>query len=269
MGVSLEIRDGTPWWESMAIWTVPGNDPSGPPGQPVAGQPCYVWAHVLNAGTTPVQNATVNFYWANPAIGFDRTTATHIGSSYVSLGAPDEGDVLCLTPWFPAFVNGGHECLLVEASHPSLDPLPVGNAFNVATDRHVAQRNLSVLAMTASKMFSFPFEVHNPMRLEREFVIRVRSAFVEDLHATARHLGIKLPKHEGKLVELAFSHEPCPRTEGHAAKPHETHIKVGPNARNGLSIIGRIEGEAALLYIEQVHGSRVVGGLSVLVVESC
>ena len=267
MAVSLEIRHGTPWWESTDIWTVPEADPSGPPGQPVAGQPCYVWAHVRNTGNTSVQNATVNFYWANPSLGFDRTTATHIGTSYVSLGAPDESDVLCLTAWIPAFVNGGHECLLVEAFHPSLDPLPAGNAFHADADRHVAQRNLSVLAMSGSNMFSFPFEVHNPIRIGREFTIRVRSAPLAELQATARHLGIQPPKHEGKLAEFAYFHEPCPRHEGHLANHHETRIKVAPGGRTGLSIVGRIAGEAALLYIEQLHGGSVVGGLSVFVAE--
>lgn len=268
MAVSLEIPDGTPWWESMAIWTVPGNDPFGPQGQPIAGQPAYVWAHVRNTGNTPVANATVNFYWANPAVGFDRTTATPIGSSFVSLGAMDEGDVLCLTAWIPAFVNSGHECLLAEAFHPTLDPLPMGNAFNVPADRHVAQRNLSVLAASGARVFSFPFEIHNPTRVELAFTIRVRTATLEELQATARRLGIAPPHKPGKLTELAFSHEPCPRTEGHPGKHHETHVKVGPNTRGGLSIVGRIEGEAVLLYIEQLLGERVVGGISVFIVES-
>jgi hypothetical protein len=268
MGVSLNIPHGTPWWESTTIWTVSGTDPSGAQGPPVTGEPCYVWTHVLNTGNTPVQNATVNFYWANPSVGFDRTTATSIGTSFVSLGAADESDVLCLTAWIPAFVNGGHECLLVEAFHPSLDPLPSGNAFNAATDRHAAQRNLSVLAMTGSKMFSFPFEIHNPVRIEREFMIRVRAAVGEELHTTAKRMGLKSSKREGKLAELSFAYEPCPGTEGHTTKRHETRVKVGPYARRGLTIVGRIEGEAVLLYIEQLHGDRVVGGLSVLVTEA-
>lgn len=267
MAVSLEIPDGTPWWASMAIWTVPGNDPAGPQGQPVAGQPSYVWAHVLNTGNTPVQNATVNFYWANPGVGFDRTTATLIGTSYVSLGANDESDVLCLTPWIPVFVNNGHECLLAEAFHPSFDPLPATSAFNVPTDRHVAQRNISVLAAMRSR-FSFPFEIHNPIRVAREFTIRVRSAPREEMEATAKRLGITPPRTPGRLTELAFCREPCPRTECQPAKHGETCVKLGPNARTGLSILGRIEGEAVLLHIEQLSGERVVGGISVLVVES-
>lgn len=269
MAVSLEIPDGTPWWESMAIWTVPGTDPSGPQGQPVAGQPCYVWAHVLNTGNSPVENATVNFYWANPGVGFDRTTATPIGTAFVSLGAGDAADVLCLTAWIPAFVNGGHECVLAEAFHPSFDPLPSGSAFNVPADRHVAQRNLSVLAMGGARVFSFPFEIYNPTRVAHEFTIRVQSAPPEALESAARRLGIAPPKQPGKLTELGFSHESCPRSDLHPAKHHETHVKVGSNARSGLSIVGSIDGDAALLYIEQLSGERIVGGMSVLVLESC
>ena len=36
MAVELEIRDGDPWYLSPDVWTVPGNDPEGPPGLPIA-----------------------------------------------------------------------------------------------------------------------------------------------------------------------------------------------------------------------------------------
>ena len=74
MAIELEIPDGDPWYLSPNLWTVPGNDPEGPVGMPIAGRPCYVWARVTNRGRTSVTNATVRFYWANPAVGFDRTT---------------------------------------------------------------------------------------------------------------------------------------------------------------------------------------------------
>ena len=128
MAVELEIRDGTPWWASPDIWTVP-DEPEGLPGSPVAGQPCYLWARVRNRGDSAVQNATVRYYWANPNVGFDRTTATLVGTSFVSLAAGEMQDVLCLTPWIPVFVNGGHECVLAEAFHPALDPLPDTSDF--------------------------------------------------------------------------------------------------------------------------------------------
>ena len=40
MAVALEIRDGNPWWYlSTDLWVVPGDDPDGTPGPPVAGSP--------------------------------------------------------------------------------------------------------------------------------------------------------------------------------------------------------------------------------------
>lgn len=38
------------WWVSSNIWVVPGADPNGPPGSPVAGLPAYLWARVSNTG---------------------------------------------------------------------------------------------------------------------------------------------------------------------------------------------------------------------------
>ena len=32
MSVLLEIQDGSPWWLSPNVWTVPGGDPQGIPG---------------------------------------------------------------------------------------------------------------------------------------------------------------------------------------------------------------------------------------------
>ncbi len=111
MAVELEIHDGDPWWDSPDIWTVPGSDPEGAAGSPIAGTTCYLWANVTNNGKSSVEDAVVRFYWADPSVGFDRTTANLIGTSSVTLAAGASTDVLCLTPWIPEFVNEGHECV--------------------------------------------------------------------------------------------------------------------------------------------------------------
>lgn len=270
MGVSLEIPHGTPWWQSMAIWTVPGDDPSGPPGVPVAGQPCHVWARVRSTGNTPAQNATVQFYWAPPGVGFDRTTATRIGSSFVSLCATDDADVLCVAAWIPELAHAGHECLVAEVFHP-LDPLPPGNAFHADIDRRVAQRNLAVVAMTGGA-FRFAFEVVNPLRVGRAFTIRVRAAAAEELVATAQRLGLAPPGRPGRLTELELFDEPGLQVGGPASDATgpevEVDVAVARHTRIGLVMLGRIAGDAALIHVEQLHDGRVIGGLSVLVVEA-
>ncbi len=268
MSVELEIHDGSPnWWLSPDVWTVPGNDPEGAPGLPIVGQPCYLWARVTNNGTDAVQNATVRFYWANPAVGFDRNTANHIGFANISLDAGETQEVLCLTPWMPTFVNGGHECVLAEAFHETYDPLPASPDFNVTTDRHVAQRNLSVLMMAMQmEKFSMSFEIHNTQRMARNFAIKTRQGELAELRPLLKTLGHKLPTGKGELKHVGFvaAADPCNTTE--KPRPKVERIEVGPGARQGLSLVGELEGEAALVHVVQEVDGKEVGGLSVLVV---
>ena len=80
MSSILEIEDGSPWWLSPNVWTVPGDNPEGSPGIPEVGQITYLWTRVKNKGKYPIQDATVKYYWANPAVGFDRKSANYVGT---------------------------------------------------------------------------------------------------------------------------------------------------------------------------------------------
>lgn len=267
MSVQLEIRDGNPWYLSPDIWTVPGSDPEGPQGLPIAGSPVFLWATVRNNGSTGVDNATVRFYWANPSVGFDRNTANAIGTSFVTLAPGQASDVLCLTPWVPTIVNGGHECVLAEAFHAS-DPLPGSPDFNVPTDRHVAQRNLSVVA-AAKKMFHLTFEVHNASRKARLFSVAAKNAEIETLKNLVPHLGkdFKLPRKQGQARTLGFVQDPCPDEKALSiAKPRIDRLELPPGGRAGLTLVGTIDGDSALINVEQSADDRVVGGLAVLVI---
>lgn len=269
MAVQLEIRDGDPWWLSPDIWTVPG-DPEGTPGMPIAGSPCFLWARVRNNGSSGVSNATVRFYWANPAAGFDRTTANLIGVSFVTLDPGAVGEVLCLTPWIPTIVNNGHECVLAEAFHNTFDPLPASPAFNVPTDRHVAQRNLTV-AQAVTGFFYAAFEIHNTSRKPRRFDLRVLEGKLASLRPLAEHLKEIAPflSQEGGFGEAGLLAKPCPsEADLKYAKPRLEGVEVDAHGRVGLSVAGRVKGPAALLHIEQRDGEKLVGGLSVLVINS-
>lgn len=268
MSVALEIEDGDPWWLSSSLWTVPGPDPEGPPGSPIAGSPCYLWARVRNTGSTAVTNASVRVYWANPAVGFDRTTANLVGSAFVTLAAGETSDVLCLSPWIPTLVNEGHECILAEAFHSSLDPLPGVPAFNVPTDRHVAQRNLAVVMALAGQVFSTAFEAHNPSRKVRMFDLVLKEGKFAQIEKLVPLLGRKfqLPKKQGRLLDAGFVRSPCPdaRTMGEAV-PRVDRLELGPFGRAGYSIVGRLEGGATLVHVVQEHDGQLVGGISLLV----
>lgn len=261
MAIELEIKDGNPWYLSPDIWTVPGEDPEGPPGTPIAGQPCYLWARVRNNGNTTAQNATVRFYWANPAVGFDRTTANLIGTAYVTLAGGETKDVLCLTPWVPAFVNQGHECVLAEAFH-SADPLPTAPAFNVPTDRHVAQRNLSVL-QTATRTFHLAFEVHNPSRKARSIALYSKVGGLPELKALLPrfkgHVG------DGRVLGLGFARTACPREEEVKHAEEKLELRLAPGERAGLSLVGELDSDTAVIHVTQEDQGVITGGLAVLV----
>lgn len=270
MSVQLEILDGSPhWWLSPDVWTVPGEDPEGAPGLPIVGQPCYVWARVHNNGSSAVTNATVRFYWANPSVGFDRTTANHIGNANVSLTAGETKEVLCLVAWQPVFVNGGHECVLAEAFHTSMDPLPASPVFNVPTDRHVAQRNLSVLQTAPKKMsFSLSFEIHNTQREARIFTVKTKLGEISELRPLLKQLGRTVPAGKGKLKKTGFIKALTLCDSDETPRPDIEQLEIAGGARSGLTLTGELEGEAALLHVIQQADGKEVGGLSVLVLSS-
>jgi len=266
VAVALEIEDGNPWYLSRDLWVVPGNNPQGAPGAPIAGQANYLWALVRNTGRTPVQDATVRFYWANPAVGFDRTTANLVGTANVRLDAGQSEPVLCLAAWTPSFVNGGHVCILAEVFHQALDPLLPGPTFNVPTDRHVAQRNLSLVA-AAKGAFRFAFEVHNPARVPRTFAIDVRQGELEQVKPLLRTLGpdVALPDRQGKISRIGLVRTPDPTPEAIEAAPMAIEkLELRPGERTGLCLVGQIDGGGALVHVLQRADDAIVGGLAVL-----
>jgi hypothetical protein len=147
-----------PFWESPDIFIAPNIAVEDAPPLPTtraglaqAGAPNTIWAHVWNIGRAPVINARVEFYWFDPTLGFTPGSANLIGVAYVDLGDGSSGRahtiVKCPVSWYPSFLNGGHECLVVRCFEPILDPLadPVGPyAFDGWNDRHVGQRNIHV-----------------------------------------------------------------------------------------------------------------------------
>lgn len=143
-----------PFWESPDIWTAPG-DPATSPDVPashggtiVVGQPNTVYAHVWNLGFAPLAGVRVEFFWFNPSLAIDGAHAHLIGTAVCELaGRGMTGShklVKCRKPWVPVMENGGHECLVVRVSGLG-DPVG-GNEWSPWLNRHVGQRNVSVVA---------------------------------------------------------------------------------------------------------------------------
>lgn len=144
-----------PFWESPDIWTAPGapeDSPAIPPdhgGVVNAGQPTTLYAHVWNLGFAPLAGVRVEYYWFDPSLSIDSANANLIGIAECQLsGRGMDGShklVKCPSAWVPVMTNGGHECLLVRVSGIG-DPIG-GNPWQPWANRHIAQRNISVVAV--------------------------------------------------------------------------------------------------------------------------
>jgi hypothetical protein len=150
MSAHLLIRDGSPWWLSPDIWTVPGIDPNGDPGSPAAGEDAWLWARVSNIGDAAASGARVDFYQTNPSAQMVAGVASFIGSGFADLAAGETKDVMCRRRWRSLAANGARECLLAVAhgagdNDPIPDPLPNGYPFQGAAHDQAAQLNLGLL----------------------------------------------------------------------------------------------------------------------------
>jgi hypothetical protein len=141
------------FWESPDIWTAPGDPATSPAIPPTHGgvlvesQPSTVYAHVWNLGFAPLAGVRLEYYWFNPSVGIDGSHANLIGMTYCELaGRGMTGShklVKSPTAWVPVKENSGHECLVVRVSGIG-DPIG-GNEWTPTRNRHVAQRNVSVV----------------------------------------------------------------------------------------------------------------------------
>lgn len=271
MSVQLLIRDGIPdWYLSPDIWVVPGSDPTASPGSPAAGETAYLWAHVANLGSSDANGVRLDFYWANPALQVTRSNATFVGSAYADLPAGGAQDALCLVPWTPVMVNGGHECLVAVANHGS-DPLPnpLPDAFDPPTYRQVAQKNLTVLVAGGQAM-SLILTVSGLLRADKRVTLTADVGGELDARTLAG-LGLrglrpaKRPRAEAGLDLEAR----CVGAKDPIGKDRlDLAVRRGTSTAVHLAVRakGLPENEYELVRIVERDGDRVLGGLGFVVV---
>jgi hypothetical protein len=153
-GVGRPLPSSTVFWISPDIW-VQSSDPF---GNAQVGEENLVFARLFNLGKAHSRPTRVDFYWTNPSLGLGAGDMVYIASEFVEVGHLRTHTVS--TPWWPVFENGGHECLLVNCTNDLLDPLAF--AFRPTLDRHVGQRNISVLPGKPGQVLSFQVWVNNP-----------------------------------------------------------------------------------------------------------
>jgi hypothetical protein len=145
-----------PFWESPDIFILAGVTPAHAPPLPpklgqvaIANRPNTIYAHVWNFGNAKASEVILEFYWCDPSLGINPASVHLIAQTEIALGAKASGwshaVVKCPEAWTPTFLNGGHECLLVRVwDNPS--DLPGEPKLDASINRHVAQRNIHVIA---------------------------------------------------------------------------------------------------------------------------
>jgi hypothetical protein len=269
--MSVVIHDGNPYWYlSPDIWVVPGSDPTGPPGSPVAGMPAYLWAHVSNTGGSDANGVRIDFYWANPALQVTRSNATLVGSAFADVPAGGAQDALCLVPWNPVIVNGGHECLVAVAVHPA-DPLPnpLPDAFDPPTYEQVAQKNLTVLVASMHAAM-IALTISGLTRVDKAVTVAAELGGELD-RATLASLGLRERRlAKNPKVEVGLARQPRCVGDNEPIGEHRLELSVprGTSAPIYAAVRAKALGkdEYALVRIVERSHDREIGGFGLVIV---
>ena len=273
----LVIDHGIPWWLSPDVWVVPATNPiEASPGEqsPLAGQQYLATANVRSQAAAGVQYGTVYFFWADPTLSITTMNAHAIGNSQVAVNAGQTQVTQCTTPWVPTLLadGSGHECLVaavVENTGPGQVGPPPAN-LDGDNDPTVGQHNLGVVTMSPhlEGQFIYPFQIFNGDRVERAFEIMAERAPLEQARPFLRGLpgGEQILKKPGKLGRFGIVTKPRPAPE-ECERPEQSvpDLKLEPHGKTWFSVVGTLEGGAALVHVTQRLDGRVIGGLSVLV----
>jgi hypothetical protein len=164
---------GSPFWLSPDIWVTSSLGMN----QPKEGEPNQIFARVHNSGLMDALNVCVRFYWADPTaaitdanitpIGGDPAAATATGVFIPKPNGPGQDSAVmvpCPVPWLPVAI--AHQCLLVKAWAPGIDPNvpPYEPALDPVYDRHSAQRNTNVVLLPPGSQMQMIVKIINISR---------------------------------------------------------------------------------------------------------
>ena len=154
----------TPCWESPDILLIDASytgdfDPTLLVTSPVAGRSYRVFVRIWNLGLLPAAGVHVKAWAVNPGFfgAFNQNDAYYqqhlIGGRWVQLSDRTRPDCTAVVEldrtWDIDPAESGHHCILAEVSCP-LDA--AGGPLLSNADRHVGQRNLTILSGAASPM---------------------------------------------------------------------------------------------------------------------
>jgi hypothetical protein len=201
------------FWESPDI-AIDG--PSGDPDIATPGQVNRVHVHVWNLGLADCWAAHVDLYWCNPSVGINPAVATAIGSKVVPLAAGQHAVVSF--DWVPVLVNNGHECLVAQVYDPVSDPIVA--PFNPVQDRHVGQRNVSVVQVAQSQIVDFDVFSQNLGLSPANTLLEVQKLEGEALEVLSLAMGRKEVWATGGATEVELT------------APRAIRVRLGDHAKD-------------------------------------
>ena len=145
--------------------------------------------------------------------------------------------------------------------------MPNTPIFNVPTDPHVAQKNLSLVKYKKG-LFHFSFEIHNAARTIRSFNIFAEEGKLEQLDKIDQLIGknFKIQKKRGNIQKIGFTESLCPEIEDLENSQQDIRdLKLQQYERKGYTLIGKTDGGSNLIHINQTIDNVSIGGLSILV----
>jgi hypothetical protein len=243
--------------------------------QPVAGQNYNVVVQVHNPYNQDYSNWNLYVCWAIPTASPIPISNTH------NLSAPPYGTPISVAantankqytfPWTPSYENGGHECIIAAAYEQDIgapgDLIGDGSEKGSDGEISVAQHNFGVLPVgTHHKRFTYPFQVFNIGKEEREFVVEAQQASLERLADFHRSLpgGKRALEKPGKVERLGISESTdLERIASEAINANPAKIVIAPRSCRKLMLSGVLPEGNALLNVTSSFRGRVIGGFSV------
>jgi hypothetical protein len=137
------------FWLSPDLRVAPLANLGMPTRELTAGATYRFTATVRNRGDLPVPSAKVEFYLADPSLGWDTRFATKLGVAAGRVQAYGASEV-SLDYAIPPTLSG-HRCLFARVFSFSPSDLPIDDfALDPQIDRHVAQLNLNIVAQAST-----------------------------------------------------------------------------------------------------------------------
>ena len=137
------------FWLSPDLRVAPLANLGMPTRDLTAGATYRFTATVRNRGDLPVPSAKVEFYLADPSLGWDTRVSTKLGVAAGRVQAHAASEV-SLDYSIPPTLSG-HRCLFARVFSLSPLDLPIDDfALNPLIDRHVAQLNLNIVAQASA-----------------------------------------------------------------------------------------------------------------------